>query len=350
MRSNLTEFLSAADGLRRNLRLAQEVDALRAWRSNTKRIHRGDRAIAQFQASVPGTAEIRRFMNAGIVVGLYGALEQYIERLVADAVETYVGCCTSYEQLPAGVLRNYSVLSAEVLSAMMADRYFGGLSQLQVASGLHRTLNLEKPIPFEANVFARHTANFRWELVKTTFIRAGIDVAEVVSSRRLLNAMLEHFPDEGRATYVVDDLAERRNALAHGSGGDDLLSLELLHSYVTVVEGFAWALYERVATAVLRIMMSGQADSVTALGRPNRVFRKQIAGYTHLACDVPEGSVVGVVTHRSVKALIVEEVQSEGARLAVGLAGSAVGLRLSEEFSSRSRLVLLPDSARRIAR
>lgn len=350
MRSNLTEFLSAADELRRNLRLAQEVDALRAWRSNTKRIHRGDRAIAQFQASVPGTAELRRFMNAGIVVGLYGALEQYLERLVADAVETYVGCCTSYDELPPGVLRNYSVLSAEVLSAMMADRYFGELSQLQVASGLHRTLGQETPIPFEANVFARHTANFRWELIKTTFVRAGIDVAQAEGSSRLLDAMSEHFPDEGRATYVVDDLAERRNALAHGSGGDDLLSLELLHSYVAVVEGFARALYERVATAVLRIVMSGQEDSITALGRPDRVFHKRIAGYTHLACDVPEGAVVAVVTSRSASALIVEEVQSDGVRMAAGLAGTAVGLRLSEEFSARSRLVLLPESARRIAR
>ncbi|CAN5412228.1 hypothetical protein BH11ACT8_BH11ACT8_07400 [soil metagenome] len=350
MRSNLTEFESAADGLRRNLGLAQEVDVLRAWRSNTKRTHRSDRVIAQFQAAVPGTAELRRFMNAGIVVGLYGALEQYVERLVADAVDTYVGCCNSYEQLPAGVLRNYSVLSSEVLSAMMADRYFGGLSQLQIASGLHRTLTQETPIPFEANVFARHTANFRWELIKTTFVRAGMDVAQVEHSRRLQDAMMEHFPDEARTTYVIDDLAERRNALAHGSGGDDLLSLELLESYVTVVEEFARALYERVATAVLRIMMSVDNGSFTKLGRPDRVYRRHIAGFIDLACDVPEGAVVGVMTSKSVQALIVEEIQSEGVRLTVGVAGSAVGLRLSEEFSSNSRLVLLPDSARSIAR
>lgn len=349
MRSNLQELYTRTALLRRNLELAEAVDDLRSWRRPHSRRYASDRQIEAFQQNAPGKADTRGFINSGILVGLYGALEQYVERLIEDSVETYISCCQSYARLPAGLLRQYSILSAEVLTAMTAGRYSGGVTEAELAAGLHGTLSRATPIPLATGVFSRHTANVRWELIRSLFARAGLDVASAERSTLLTDAMSRHFPDEGDSVFVVNDLAERRNALAHGVTSD-LLSLELLGSYVAVVEAFAEALYATVASEALRVILAEQAISdFGSLGRPDRVFRHRIAGYSSLPWEVSTGRVVAVITGERVSASIVEEVQINNTTVEVADQGVSAGLRLSGTLSARSRLCLLPESARRIA-
>lgn len=349
MRSNLSEFYTRTALLRRNLELAEAVDVLRAWRSPSIRRYAGAREIEAFQVNAPSKADTRGFLNSGILVGLYGALEQYVERLVEDAVETYVSCCSSYGRLPEGLLRQHTLLSAEVLGAMASGRYSGSLTERDIAAGLHGTIERRTPIPLATGVFSRHTANVRWELIKSLFARAGLNVASAERSEVLLQAMANHFPGEGDTVFVVNDLAERRNALAHGVTSD-LLSLELLGSYIAVAEAFAEALYEAVASGTLRVILAETAiTDFGTLGRPDRVFQRVIAGYYSLPQEVSIGRVVAVMTSKRVSASIVEEIQTDGVPVESAVSGSSAALRLSRALSGRSRLCLLPDSARRIA-
>lgn len=349
MRSNLSELFARTALLRRNLELAREVDSLRSWRRPYARRFAGDRVIEGFQRNAPATADTRGFINSGILVGLYGTLEQYVERLLEDCVETYVSCCQSYAQLPEGLLRQYSILSAEVLTALAADRYNGTLTQAELATGLLGTLNRATPIALATGVFSRHTANVRWELIKSLFSRAGLNVASTAKFSVLLEAVSVHFPNEGDPVFVINDLAERRNALAHGVMSD-LLSLELLGSYIEVVEAFAVSLYATVASETLRVILSEQAISdFGSLGRPDRVFRNSIAGYVDLSHEVATGRVVAIVTREHMSAAIVQEIHVDDTAVEVAYQGSSAGLMLSSPLSPRSRLCLLPESARRIA-
>lgn len=349
MRSNLGELYTRTALLRRNIELAEAVDGLRSWRRPHRRRYEGDRQIEAFQQNVPSKADTRGFLNSGILVGLYGALEQYVEKLIEDSVETYISCCRSYTGLPAGLLRQYSILSAEVLTAITAGRYNGSVTEAELAAGLHGALSRATPIPLATGVFSRHTANVRWELIKSLFARAGIDVASAIRSKLLIDAMSVHFPDEGDPVFVINDLAERRNALAHGVTSD-LLSLELLGSYVAVVEAFAEALYATVASETLRVILAeGAISDFGSLGRPDRIFRHVIAGYFELPQEVATGRVVAVITRERVAAAIVREIQINNTTVDVADQGSSAGLRLSSPLSARSRLCLLPEGARRIA-
>ncbi|WP_158647829.1 HEPN domain-containing protein [Nocardioides houyundeii] len=349
MRSNLIELYARTALLRRNLELAESVDALRSWRRPHARRYAADRQIEAFQRNAPGKADTRGFTNSGILVGLYGALEQYVERLIEDSVETYIACCQSYAGLPGGVLRQYSILSAEVLTAMAAERYSGSVTEEELAAGLYGTLKRTTPIPLATGVFSRHTANFRWELIKSLFARAGLDVASTRTSSHLTDAMAAHFPDEGDPVFVINDLAERRNALAHGITSD-LLSFELLGSYVAVIEAFAEALYASAASATLRVILAeGAIIEFGSLGRPDRVFRREVAGYLTLPQEVATGRVVAIIRSDRVSAAVVKEIQVNNATVKVAEQGSSAGLRLSAPLSGRSRLCLLPDNARRIA-
>ncbi|MCM3515076.1 HEPN domain-containing protein [Nocardioides sp. P86] len=306
------------------------------------------RAIEDFQQKVPATADVRRFVNGGLIVGLYGALENYVERLVEDAVETYLECCFNYNLLPKSVLASYSSVSAEVLTAIANDRYNGQLTQLELAEGLHRTLQGRLPIPMQTRVFSRHTANFRWEQIRFIFARAGIDVDGVKTSPTLTNAMKAHFPTEGASTFVIDDLAERRNALAHGSASD-LLSLELLEAYVAVVEAFCAALYDAVASATLRYVTSfGPPPARRSLGRPYALYQKQIACFYCLPCEIQPGDLFAAAGGRSTIAVVVEEVVCEGVTVPTGLVGASVGIRLSRPVTKASEIIPLPESARRV--
>ena len=342
MKSNLTQFLAVSEELRRNLKLASAVEEIRRWHRPYERRYASDRVVESLQGALPSSAEARKFVYSASIVTLYGALEQYVERLIQDCVEVYVACHLSYDTISHDVIRNHALLSNEVLAAQLADRYHGSITETELATGLYRAYQRNAPVKLNAEVFSRHTANFRWPLIRASFLRAGLDVAAVEMDPGLSAAMSEHFPDEADALAIVDDLAERRNSIAHGSA-TDLLSLELQLAYVSMLEAFAIALLEKATTAVVRASIH---ESTVALGRPDKHFQGHIAGYFSSAAEVAVGDVMGVVSGASGHMMEVVEIQIAGVSVGRAPVGAEVGIKLSGDFSGRSRLFVLPSGAR----
>ena len=76
-------------------------------------------------------------------------------------------------------------------------------------------------------------------------------------------------PEE--ALFYLQDLAARRNQVAHGVLPDDLLSTELLTSYIDFFEAFGHGLYQVCQLEVLPYIVDHQA---IPLGTPSDVFLK----------------------------------------------------------------------------
>jgi hypothetical protein len=92
-------------------------------------------------------------------------------------------------------------------------------------------------------------------------------------------------PDE--ALYFLDDLAERRNEVAHGMPGD-LLSNAILLEYIAFLEAYGRALYEAIradalAFAILRSIPLGSAIAV---------YNKSIVCFSITKLTVSQGDLL----------------------------------------------------------
>jgi len=99
-----------------------------------------------------------------------------------------------------------------------------------------------------------HTANFRADIVDEVFGRLGI--GGITQRLHLVPPLKEHLESIHPETRVealkpeqkyfrLNDLAERRNEVAHGNASE-ILSPELILTYVDFIEAFGTALYELV--------------------------------------------------------------------------------------------------------
>ncbi len=138
----------------------------------------------------------------------------------------------------------------------------------------------------------------------------------------------------------MDDLAERRNEVAHGSPPQQLLTGTLLLAYVDVVEAYLGALRRSAATFLTRLAIEHAGEP---LGRPDRVFQKSIAAFEALPLTVRCARTLGVVSGERAFCATVLSIRVNDEIRDEARSGESAGLRLSAELSSRARLFLLPE-------
>ena len=127
--------------------------------------------------------------------------------------------------------------------------------------------------------FAQHTANFRQAVVTQTLAQCGItEITQAIKQAEPFTTFLKKQNPEldvnmyiGKDDEVVffrlNDLANRRNDVAHGSLADELLSRDLLRGYIDFIEAYTEALaivvYERTLPFMLtRSFFLGAAITV----------------------------------------------------------------------------------------
>lgn len=341
MRSNLTKLGTAARDLTRAQDLIDTiVQSHRIVLPAEGRI-RAEEALGLIQLA-SGTASVaQRFNYAGTVVTLYGAFEQFIEGLAVDAVAAMANMLESYEQLPEVVLRNHQTASLDVLMMMQADRYYGDLNKEAIVAGLHYANEVNLPVRLNAGVFRQHVANFRWKVICTFLERASFSPARTLGMDPFFASMALHFPDAGNPAVVIDDLAQRRNEVAHGWESSELLSTELLRAYINVIQDFAQTLYECVCSDLTNLAIQHVG---VGLGQPEHVYRHIIAGFESIDAEVHVGDVIGMRNESGAHVAMVLGIQIGDVEHDTAEAGACAGLRLSKAIPQTAKLYRLPDT------
>lgn len=341
MRANLTGLLRVTERLRGTMALADALTAIARAAPEAGLPPESSRLLGAVREASGSTADTHGFFYAGTIVSLYGALEQFIEGLVEESVRSIASTCPTYEAVPEQMLRQHLTLSTTALALIADGRYHGELKARDLVAGLQRMMAEEMPIRLSNPVFSQHSANFRWPVIRHMFERIGLSVAQVERADSLVNCMSELFPDEGKVTFVIDDLAQRRNEVSHGWEAE-ILSADLLRAYISVVEAFAESLFEVTASSVVKYVVSHQGQQ---LGRPDRLFRGDVAGYHALPEAVEIGEVIAIVGSGRIRCAQVVSMQQEGVDVDRAEAGTSTGLRLSKSVSGRNRLFVLPREA-----
>jgi hypothetical protein len=155
----------------------------------------------------------------------------------------------------------------------------------ELVADLHSCLGNHSTYKINPATFSDHAYNSRVESINALFGRLGVE--GITSRLRYAPTFAEYlvkiFPnvDVGRlkrqevdtVLNYLDDLAERRNEVAHGHDVQQLLSNHILLEYVDVVEAIGGGLCEVLDDEMARFVYQYRA---VELGKPKMVYGKDI--------------------------------------------------------------------------
>jgi hypothetical protein len=224
-------------------------------------------AVKELQDHFRAKNNKARYDYNTIIISLYGYLERFIEDLIGEYLALVSSHSPIFTDLPSAIQANHLGLSLELMRKADHQRYAGSVRVSDIIARLHSCLSSPERYQLNYQAFAQHSANFRQPVVTTTFLQCGIpDIGQPIRQSEPFSSFLkEEDPERDTKTYLaggddvvfarLNDLANRRNDVAHGTPVDNILSRDLLRSYVTFIEAYASALAQVVYERSLPFML-----------------------------------------------------------------------------------------------
>lgn len=214
----------------------------------------------------------KRLDYSGLMVSLYGILEDYVERITEHGAEVLNSSVGRYKDLPKQMRDYHERLSLRLIEKIRHPSYAGVLTVDGVIANLHGCLSGDRPFELNVQAFALHSSNVRHATVREMLAGVAVHaiddaVARDNRTRRLLESLGR---SEGEPHYYIDDLADRRNMIAHGEAPPDVLSLSMISEYIRAVGVFCEALFDHTLLALCETAIPQNA---TPLGIPTRTYR-----------------------------------------------------------------------------
>lgn len=296
MTAPLTTFMRSLNDLRRYIELLESHSEL------VKSIIDDDTAsssdsVSSYAANIYSFSAKRRLDYNCIIVTLYGVLEQYIESLLESYIETLVNIYPRYSLLPGELKKHHISLFIEHLQRATKTRYRGIDTINSLIAGLYSCLEDHEPYTFNSSSFTHHTMNFRVDGIDEMFRRVGLPRAsrKVVRSN-VFKQFLRQEPsprrvDAGhpeRCLTEIDELAERRNEVAHGVAAN-ILSNDILLEYLNIVEHYGRALHQVVNDSTLPSIAEHKG---IRLGKPIAVYNNAVVCINTKGHEIRNGDML----------------------------------------------------------
>lgn len=233
------DLLSFIDGLELERRLL-------AATTNNPPTSESERIAAEIRLN-SGTGSMKKRLDYNtVIVTLYGLFEQLVEGLIGEYSTNLSRSAPSYADLPQKLQKSHSDMSVELLPRLDHSKYKGRVQLHQVIANMHSCLSGESEYMLNVEALQQHSANFRADVLGQLFERLGITqvlqrLPRYEPFSTYLNINLDDEAGSLAKTEIIyeqlDDLADRRNDVAHGVSSD-ILSIDLLRnriSYLTAL-------------------------------------------------------------------------------------------------------------------
>ena len=222
-----------------------------------------DARIEQLVQHLQGRSLIkRRFVYCGLIISVSGMLEQYLDSLISEFVQTVSRISFCSDDVPFAIVANHLDLSLEYLGAVARDSYRGDDSVGEIISRLHSSHCTKDSFVFNERAFSYRRANYRSDLVTQVFSRIGVigilqriydsnAFSQYIQTQR--DADNSQIFDRGSVFKRLDDLAERRNDVAHGNV-NQILNHDLIVPYIDFVEAFGLSVHDVLVEELFRVL------------------------------------------------------------------------------------------------
>lgn len=221
------------------------------------------------------------FEYNSIIISLYGILENFIESLIKEYIQFLNDSIPKYNDLPQEIKKNHYEFSANLINNLKLPKYKDITTKELIISNLYSCSNCMGMKEYKINLdaFTHHTSNFRHQSINEIFKNVGLSnvMSSILCNKKFKTYMDEEGIESGEEFSILNDLAERRNRISHGSEESDILDIVELTRYIKYIKKFAHSLnfiiYEHLAG---QLVVYG--DNLLNLGKPIKKFASKTAG------------------------------------------------------------------------
>lgn len=251
-----------------------------------------DGLMSVFHSS--GPTEYSKFIYNGSIVSVYGALERLIENIIEAYVFNVNSLISDYDNLNGAIKKNHIEFSFNLAARVTRDRNLESFQKLkkqrEIIDNLQSCFN-NSNYTLNKNAFSVHTANFRFDIIRESFSNIGLKdllssiIKNSTSIRNSLASELglseSEVVDSSQLENVLkdklDQLAIRRNEIAHGALPESYLNYELLLQFARLISDFGTSIYNYCQDSIdnLRLEnMNFEREGYIGLGKPKKLFEK----------------------------------------------------------------------------
>jgi hypothetical protein len=296
MRASLVALEQQLSDLRKYVRLLRVTSDLSQLGSAGVEPNLQEALLAEFISLAVSPAK-RRYDYSAVIVTLYGAVEQFLESILRAYARHLNSVYSKYSELPENIVSRHFDLTTQLMARIDEARYRGIITPEQLVSNLHSCLSNSVSYVLNDYAFCHHTSNFRSSLIDELF--KGLELNNVLGSARLCPIFATHLKQSfaeqdlpqlkpSQVFSCLNDLAERRNDVAHGNV-QEILSLDILEDYIDYHERLCAAIYDVVISAAVGVVASQKGK---CLGKPIAVFDHRIVCITMRNTPVSVGDTL----------------------------------------------------------
>ncbi|CAD5279406.1 MULTISPECIES: MAE_28990/MAE_18760 family HEPN-like nuclease [unclassified Imperialibacter] len=295
----------------------------------------------------------RQFNYNSIIISLYGAFERFIENTLVSFVDKINKIVDKYDQLPEAIIKNHLTLSLALLNKIEQTRYSGTLKKNDIINNLHTCININQDYQLNKDAFAYHTANFRLQVIDETFARVGVQgisnllIKNHEFSRHIIakneKSSSKSVTNE-ESFYFLNDLAERRNDVAHGVASE-ILQNDILRDYIEYFKFYSEALSQVLENKILHTELNYSGKEI---GEITNAFKngRVICIYTNKFPIKVGDTVIGKNKSEIVKANIVGmKINEISVNNCDDQDNYEIGIELDQKFKKNFRVSLVPTLA-----
>lgn len=286
----------------------------------------------------------RRHAYCFCIISIYGSHERFIRDICSDTSSTICKIYSSYSELPERLRTLHERLSIERAKDILDGRLSDYIEFQQALSNLHSCFFGSMTINNE--VFSMSTANYRSSIVQEVIGRLDIKLDSAdgeISLRSIIETELNGFYSS--IANVIDDLARRRNEIAHGSDFD-LLDLRTLGSILKAVYGYDCWVYREVAKSLLKKLVLKNAVEIGCVSKTytsRDTGIRSIASIEKISENVRREDLLYLLHDGSVKHVIARTIQRLKIDIEMADPGSGpYGVDFEIVVKDGSRILRLP--------
>lgn len=298
MKASLTELLERLKDIRSLIESAEITSKLIGLASLVGGLEQDVLAstLLDLKRHTPAAA-FRRHQYSASIIALYGAFEQFIESIVRSYAQEINRVYATYASIPIAITDRHYELTTSVMSRIDEVRY-RAIAKAQIVANLHSCLSGSQPYSLNDHAFTYHTVNFRHGAVHEAFKNLGVDglLLKIRSTEPFAAYLVNQFAGQQTAQLTqnqvfecIDDLAERRNEVAHGVI-HNTLSPELLLQYTDYVEKMCIAIYRVALDETWRRYFDN--GKMIQLGAPISIIRNRIVCLILRGTEVRLGDIL----------------------------------------------------------
>ncbi|MDP1666151.1 MAG: HEPN domain-containing protein [Methylobacter sp.] len=235
----------------------------------------------------PALINSKSFTYKNAIISLYGYLENYLEEIVKEYIGAIEKHCDQFTKLPSGIKKNHLNSSIELINKVQkvkaSSLEYKNRTLKEIVRNMYTCMHDGSNFSVNLDAFALHTANFRYDSIHALFQKIGItgiskkclekaNFVRELASKHSIDSTVDRKVLTSLLISELDDLAQRRNEIAHGVVLNDIESLDLLRSRILLVRSYGKAINEVVSDSLNQFLYS--ISKKIYLGKPAKLFQK----------------------------------------------------------------------------